>query len=137
MLRYAIAAVIVLAILTFGRAEEKKPVKKADSVSFQNDVMPIIKNKCLPCHAEENFNPSELSLDSYELMKEGGKHGPTFVPGKSKESLLFNKLAEEPPFGGRMPLNSRKKIKEGKAKWLTQEEIKSISTWIDQGARNN
>jgi hypothetical protein len=107
------------------------------SVSFKNDVFPIIKARCLPCHAEDNFNPSELSMDSYELLAQGGKHGEPFKKGKSSESLIIQKLNQEPPFGDRMPLNSKKKIQEGKAVWLTAEEVRTIATWIDQGAKNN
>lgn len=106
-------------------------------VSFKNDVFPIIKARCLPCHAEENFNPSELSMDSYELLATGGKHGVPFKPGKAEESLMIQKLREKPPFGDRMPLNSKKKIEEGKAVWLTPNELRTIATWIDQGAKNN
>jgi hypothetical protein len=108
------------------------------NVSFSADVFPIIKNRCLPCHAEESFNPSELSLDSYELLMAGGKHGPVVVPGKSKESNLVKKLSTDPPFGDRMPLDLKKK--KGKAstgKPLTDEEIRTIATWIDQGAKDN
>jgi len=119
-------------------APTKKSQKKSNGIIFfKKDVFSVIEKKCLPCHAEENFNPSELSLDSYELMKQGGKHGDPFVPGKSKESLLIRKLSEEPPFGDRMPLNTKKDIKAGKAKWLSPEEAKIIADWIDQGAKGN
>ncbi|MFN0156486.1 MAG: c-type cytochrome domain-containing protein [Bacteroidota bacterium] len=137
---------IVVTVLVFTSAllgqevkkEAKKEEKKTSStVSFKNDVFPIINKNCLPCHAEENFNPSELSMDNYDLLKTGGKNGSAFIAGKSKESPLVEKLGDDPPFGDRMPLNSKKKIKDGKAKWLTDEEVKTIATWIDQGAKNN
>lgn len=119
-------------------APVKKSTKKSSEVlSFKKNIFPIIEKQCLPCHAEENFNPSELSLDSYDLFITGGKHGTPVVPGKSKESLVVQKLGTEPPFGDRMPLNTKKKISEGKAKWLTEEEIKIIERWIDQGAKDN
>lgn len=111
--------------------------KSAAQLSFKADVFPIIQARCLPCHAEDNFNPSELSMDDYEKMSEGGKHGKVWVAGNSRESLIIKKLSEKPPFGDRMPLNSKKKIEEGKAKWLTEDEIKTIAQWIDDGAKNN
>jgi hypothetical protein len=129
--------------LSQGVAQERKeektmPAKKTSAtISFKDDVFPIFKKHCLPCHAEEEFNPSELSLDSYKLLAAGGKGGPAFVAGKSAESLLIQKLDEKPPSGERMPLNSKKKIKDGKAEWLSKEEVKTIATWIDQGAKNN
>ncbi|MEO8166718.1 MAG: c-type cytochrome domain-containing protein, partial [bacterium] len=111
--------------------------KTNTGVSFKSNVFPIIQAKCLPCHSEDNFNPSELSLDSYDLMAKGGKHGAPFKAGKSGESLLIEKTSDDPPFGDKMPLNSKKKIREGRAVWLTPDEIKTIATWIDQGAKNN
>jgi hypothetical protein len=125
--------------------QQKQEVKKegkpdrdtAAVVSFREHVFPILKKNCLPCHAQAEENTSELSLDSYELLKKGGEHGASVVPGKSQESVLVKKLLENPPFGQRMPLNSRKKVKEGKAKWLTGEEARTIATWVDQGAKDN
>lgn len=111
--------------------------KTGTGVSFKSNVFPIIKAKCLPCHSEDNFNPSELSMDSYDLIAKGGKHGTPFKAGKPDESLIIQKTGDNPPFGDRMPLNSKKKIREGRAVWLTLEEIKTIATWIDHGAKNN
>jgi hypothetical protein len=143
-LQKLVGVVVTLAILLAvqrieGQGKESKnpPKKKGASASFKNDVFPVIQKHCLPCHAEDNFNPSELSLDSYDKMKEGGKHGTPWVEGKSKESIVIQKLSENPPFGDRMPLNSKKKISEGNAKWLSVEELKTIADWIDQGAKNN
>ena len=132
----AMLIIVLASPIVFG--QDGKPAKKGSSpLSFKKDVFPIIQKHCLPCHAEENFNPSELSMDNYELLVAGGKNGDPFVAGKSKESLLVKKLGEKPPIGDRMPLNSKKKIQEGKAVWLSDEEVKTIATWIDQGAKNN
>jgi hypothetical protein len=106
-------------------------------VSFKKDIQPIIKKNCMPCHAEDQFNPSELFFDSYDLLIEGGKHGPPVVAGKSKESLLMQKLGPNPPFGDSMPLDPKKKKGEPNKKRLTDEEMKLIADWIDQGAKNN
>ena len=116
---------------------KKSGKKAAVQLSFKNDIFPVIQSRCLPCHAEDNFNPSELSMDDYEKMSEGGKHGNIWTAGNSRESLIMKKLSEKPPFGDRMPLNSKKKIQEGKASWLSEEEIKTIAQWIDEGAKNN
>ena len=76
-------------------------------------------------------------MDDYAKMSTGGKNGEVWVAGNSGESLIIKKLSEKPPFGDRMPLNSKKTIEAGKAKWLMQEEIKTIATWIDEGAKDN
>jgi hypothetical protein len=123
-------------------AQQKDTVKKEEGktplpVSFSKDVVPIISKNCIPCHAGDQFNPSELSLDSYELLMKGGKHGDSVKPGKSSESVLVQKLLEEPPFGDRMPFDPRKKRKHEPMKPLTDEEISIITEWVNQGAKNN
>jgi hypothetical protein len=70
-------------------------------------------------------------------MMQGGKNGTLVVAGKAKESLLTKKLGEAPPFGERMPLNKKQVISEGKAKYLSESELKIITEWIDQGAKSN
>lgn len=137
-----VAVVLLVMVLIAGVAVAQESSKgdgekKPAEVSFKNDVMPIVNKYCMPCHAEDNFNPSELSLDSYKLLMEGGKKGASVLPGKSAESIFITKLSSKPPFGDRMPLNSKKAIKDGKAKFLSDEEVKVIATWIDQGAKNN
>jgi hypothetical protein len=100
-------------------------------------VFPVIKKHCLPCHSEDNFNPSELSLDSYDLLMQGGKNGVPVVAGKANESTLIKKLGDVPPFGDRMPLNKKQVISEGKAKYLSEAEVKIIAKWISEGAKDN
>jgi hypothetical protein len=70
-------------------------------------------------------------------MAAGGKHGVPWVPGKPGESLLIQKVGENPPFDARMPLNAKKKIREGKETWLSEDEVKTLEKWIEQGATNN
>ncbi len=110
---------------------------RKQEISFKADVMPVFKKNCLPCHAEDQYNPSELSLDSFELTVAGGKHGVPVVPGKPEESLLVQKVGENPPFGDRMPMDPRKKRGEMSKKKLTDDEIRILSEWIGQGAKNN
>jgi hypothetical protein len=104
-------------------------------ISFKSDVFPVIKRKCLPCHAEDHFNPSELSLDTYNLLMAGGKHGVPVVPGRPKESILVQKLNGKAPFGDPMPLDSKRK--KGETKRLSEEEVRLFIDWIVQGAKNN
>ena len=104
-------------------------------ITFKEDVMPILKRECLPCHAEDNFNPSELSLDSRELLMAGGKHGRAVVPGNAEKSVLVQKLSSNPPFGDRMPLDPKKKRGMQSTKSMTEEEIRIIRAWIEQGAK--
>jgi len=127
---------IVPGLVTPGRGPEVNAQMKAD-VSYMADVFPLVKKKCLPCHAEDNYNPSGLVLDSYETMMAGGEHGVPVQEGKGSESLLVQKLLDKPPFGDRMPLDMKKKKGEPSKKRLTDEEIRLITAWIDQGAQDN
>ena len=142
--RFTCTAVALLGIVLVSAApaQEKQESKAAAAgtatvVSFKEDVFPLVKKYCLSCHAQKEENMSELSMDDYATMMQGGRHGGPVVPGKVDESVLVKKLRENPPFGQRMPLNSRKKIKEGKAKWLTDEEVRTFATWVEQGAKDN
>jgi|WetSurMetagenome_2_1015567.scaffolds.fasta_scaffold230022_2 hypothetical protein len=108
--------------------------KKDEGASFKTGVLPLFQRSCLPCHAEGSSNPSELILDSRELLLKGGKAGPSVIPGNSKGSILIQKLAATPPFGDRMPLKRRRDPRDLS---LTQEEINLIADWIDHGARDN
>ena len=123
-----VAVSLSLAMRTPGADDGSK------SVSYSRDIMPIIEDKCLRCHTEEKSNPSELYLDSYSSLMEGGKHGKTVLPGKGDQSILVKKLGPSVPFGDRMPLK-RKSAPTGI--YLTDEQVKVISDWIDQGAKNN
>ncbi len=94
--------------------------------NFEKDVFPVLRSNCLPCHLAENENPSGLALDNYETLMKGGNHGNTVVPGKPKESNFYLKLLPNPPFGKQMARNKKK---------LTEEEVKVIYDWIEQGAK--
>ena len=140
-LRHTIVAALILTAIAAGMAQGRSEItvshRREEAVSFTKDIAPIIGRRCLPCHAEDNFNPSELSLDSYQTLMEGGKHGTPIVPWKARESIIVQKTSTKPPFGDRMPLNPRKKIEEGAAKWLTDAELRILAEWINQGARKN
>jgi len=130
-----VAAVVMCTVGAIG--QEAKRQKNSAPVSFKKNLFPIIKKQCLPCHAEDNFNPSELSLDSYELLMAGGKHGSPVIAGEAKQSILIQKLSTSPPFGDPMPFDTKKKKGEPSKKKLSEEEIKLIIEWIDQGAKDN
>ncbi len=107
--------------------DDKKP--KKHTVSFSNDVFPIIKKRCLPCHASDSENPSEYYMESLQDILKGGKHGKPIVPKNGAGSLIVQKLKPAPQFGEQMPLMTKKK--------LTDEEIDLFQSWIDQGAKKN
>ncbi len=106
-------------------------------VSFKGDIFPVIKRHCLPCHAQEQFNKSELSLDTYESLMAGAKHGVPVVPGKPEGSILLRKLSDKPPFGDPMPLDPRWKEGQPRKKRLSDKEIQILTEWVREGAKND
>lgn len=101
----------------------------APLVSFKKDVYPIFKQNCLPCHTEDQMNPSELYLETYAEMMKGGKHGSPIIAGKADSSMLIRKMVPPPPFGDPMPM--RRKTP------LSADTIAVIKRWINQGAKDN
>lgn len=126
-----------LLALAFIGAVAPRNGPEGDEISYKAHVVPILKQHCLPCHAEESANQSELSLDTYALLMKGGKHGPAVAPGDPGKSMLIQKLSDAPEFGDRMPLPSRRKKKLGLLMYLSDDEVKVLSQWIAQGARGN
>ncbi len=110
-----------------GTKGKAKPA--AAPVSFKKDVFPILKMNCLPCHTEDQMNPSELYMETYADIVKGGKHGSPIVAGKGDSSLIIKKLIPPPPFGDPMPM--RRKTP------LSQDTVNIIKKWIDQGAKEN
>ena len=106
-----------------------KAAKQSGPTSYKKDVVPVLKKYCLPCHTEDNLNPSELYLDSYENLVNGGKHGKPFVAGKADSSLLIQKMSTKPTFGDQMPLKRKTSFPE--------DTLKILKTWINQGAKKN
>jgi len=93
-------------------------------VSFYNDIVPVFKRSCTGCHHPGKLK-GQLDITTYEMFKKGGKHGPGFVAGKAKESIVIDEITGDEPS---MP-------KEGDP--LTKAEIAMIERWIVEGATND
>ncbi|HKQ38741.1 MAG TPA: c-type cytochrome domain-containing protein, partial [Verrucomicrobiae bacterium] len=84
---------------------------------------------CFDCH-EAKEPEGKLVLESFDTVMKGGESGAVIVPGKSAESLLL-KLVD-----GGIERDGKKIIMPpGKRKKLTPEEIATIKSWIDSGAK--
>jgi len=92
------------------------------SVSFANDVMPIFKASCFDCHGVKQIKAG-LDLRTYDTILGGSFNHLVVIPEDSEGSLLIQQLVN-----GKMPKQGAK---------LTDEQIKIISEWIDEGAPNN
>ncbi len=95
-----------------------------ETVSFAADVAPLLVENCNGCHIDAMQTRGGLRMDTFAQMLRGGDSGAVIVPGKGQESLIVQKLRGM--VGERMPAGGRPA--------LSEESIKLISTWIDEGA---
>jgi hypothetical protein len=123
MNRFFLGIVFVLSLVLLGASATQQ--EKSKKLTYSVDIAPIVDRLCLPCHLAENENPSGLSLDSFDTLMKGGEKGNPIIPGKPDESFLYTKLLPDPPFGKQMPRGRKK---------MTEEEIRTIREWIEQGA---
>lgn len=103
------------------KAQGNKP---SNGVSFVDDVAPLIDQRCLGCHGDNNPR-SGLNLSTFNGWKQGGRSGPLLVPGAATRSLLVARLSAPQGQGG-MPARGEQ---------LSREEIGKIATWINTGAK--
>jgi mono/diheme cytochrome c family protein len=97
--------------------------QNAATIDYQQHVHTILAAKCLTCHSAERRSGG-LSLATYDDILNGGRSSPAVKPGNSADSLIVQRItgASAP----RMPFL---------ADPLSDAEIATIRTWIEQGAR--
>jgi mono/diheme cytochrome c family protein len=112
-------------------AGQPNPVSAASAVvSFQEDVFPILKGRCIECHrpAGLGYEKSGLDLTTYEGLMKGTKYGSMVVPGNPDISNLMLLLDWKASPELNMP--------HGK-KQLSICDRDAIREWIRQGAKDN
>ena len=82
----------------------------------------ILAANCLSCHGPAKM--AGLDLRTREAALQGGARGPALKPGDAQNSLLYQALLR----------NTALQMPPGK-KALTPQEIATIKTWIDDGAK--
>ena len=99
------------------------PVVGEPMVSFQDDIQPILADRCATpgCHVAGHF--TGLDLSNYASFKKGGNGGPAFVAGDGKGSLVVERID-----GGGMPPGGAP---------LDGDQIQLFIDWIDEGAEDN
>jgi hypothetical protein len=100
------------------------------NVSYGRDVQPILKARCIECHAPggAGYEKSGFDMSSYDTLMKGGKYGKLVVPGDPLTSTL-NVLVE-----GRADPSIR--MPHGREK-LPDREIAILKAWVQEGAKNN
>jgi mono/diheme cytochrome c family protein len=90
-----------------------------NAVSYQRDVLPILKKNCSSCHSN-GAKQGDFSLDSREAILTGGKTHPVVRPGKGAQSYLIELVSKgvmPPPQGAH----------------LKASEVETLRRWIDAG----
>jgi len=98
------------------------PAAQTASVSFANDVLPILRSRCVNCHGGDRIEEG-LILKSYAELMAGSDNGAVVAPGDSENSLLADLISSQ-----KMPKRGPK---------LTPPQTQIIIDWIEQGALNN
>jgi len=96
----------------------------AAPVDFDRDVRPILEARCYDCHGSEKKSKADLRLDGPAHALKGGESGPALVPGKSADSLLFQRVISDDPDAVMPPKGDR----------LTVAETDTLRRWLDEGA---
>ena len=86
-----------------------------DNVSYANDIVPILQNRCFKCHAE-GLNLGNVTLEGYDRLKLLVNSG-----------RFLGAIRRDPGFSP-MPQNEA---------MLPDCQIMKISAWIEAGAPNN
>ena len=102
----------------------------SSETSFQEDVFPIFKGRCIDCHQPggQGYEKSGLDLSTYDGLMKGTKYGPMVVPGHPETSNLMWLLDWKASPELRMPHGKKK---------LSTCDRDAIRHWIREGAKNN
>lgn len=103
-------------------AHEEPAAEQPDTVSFSEDVLPILQSRCMTCHGGERIEGDLVMLSYAELMA-GGENGAAILQGDGEGSLLYQ-LASS----GKMPKRGAN---------LTPVQLDVIFQWINAGALDN
>ncbi len=87
---------------------------------FEEEIRPVLANRCVSCHGEEK-QEGGLRLDSKEGLAAGGESGPVILGDTPHESLLLAAIRRD---GLEMPPDEP----------LPENELLALTSWIERGA---
>ena len=127
-LRNILSASLLLTTCLNAAGLKVEEIKRDKPVDFQEEILPILRNNCLPCHNRTRAKAAIVLETPQDILK-GNDDGPLAIPGKPDESYLFLVSAhlEEPE----MPPVKNKVS----AKPLTPRELGLMKLWIQQGVK--
>ena len=97
-----------------------------ETVSFANDIAPLLVANCNGCHIDGRRPSGRFNMGNFAMLLRGGDSGPPLAPGKPAASLIVQKL-KGTASGQKMPAGGRPA--------LADAEIAKIEKWISEGAK--
>ncbi len=99
-------------------------------VSYQKEVLPVLKANCFECHTPGGigYEKSKLDMSTYDSLMKGTQFGPVVKPGDSLTSVLVMLIENRADSSIHMPYQRN---------LMSQPNIDTIKTWVTQGAKNN
>lgn len=97
-------------------------------VSFNQEVRPILSDKCYFCHGPDAKDiKGDLQLHTFQhATSDRNGEGAAIVPGNVKKSLLWQRITSKDKDTVMPPPDQHKA--------LTPKEIQTLKRWIEQGA---
>ena len=92
------------------------------TVSFSNDILPIIESRCINCHGGQRTEKG-LNMNTFDSLMSGSENGPIVTPGDATHSKFVELVANQ-----KMPKRGPK---------LTPPQVQLFMDWVNQGALNN
>lgn len=123
MTTHRLATLLLCVPAIAGLLVAAEPLAKNQRVDFVRDIQPILAKNCQGCHGPEK-QKGGLRLDSSKAARLGGDTGPAIVPGKTKASILLQRVSDLGD-GHAMPPGDKR---------LPPATIALLRVWIEQGA---
>ena len=131
---FAVGVVLSMTLAVGGAvilAGRPSPACAANAVvSFNDDILPIFKGRCVDCHQSGGvgYEKSGLDLTTYTGVMKGTKFGAMVTPGDPDTSNLIWLLDGKASRELQMPHGKKK---------LSICDRDAIREWIRQGAKDN
>ncbi|MCM2281236.1 MAG: hypothetical protein NDI61_05245 [Bdellovibrionaceae bacterium] len=110
----SIAAVLLLSLSTISCTEQKV---KNNSSDMPAQVKTLVENRCVKCHSGASASAGFGFVTNVSQMISAGY----ITPGDPEESLLYQKMSGNPPYGERMPKGGP---------YLSASELTIMSDWL-------
>ncbi len=114
-----------LLLVDSSRGDDKKPEAAAAKITYDEHVVPILREKCFGCHNPDKKSGG-LVLNNFTSLMAGGGSGAIIEAGDPDNSTLYLVMThKEQPF---MPPMAEK---------LPQAQLDVVRKWIEGGALEN